>query len=155
VRQPLLISLSYMTLRYIDFCLRSEARKAYNYCVDQISMSQFLQPVSLASILFLFLLPLAAAQNATCNVDQGSTRPGGGFDAPSWLRRGICVRNVETYAACRSNLQIVLSSLDSLHAAEYSAAATVLALLPTVGSLFGTQLQRCGCCSQYFLSVAA
>lgn len=95
------------------------------------------QPLALTFISVLLAFSFVTAQNTTCDIDQGQTRPGESFDSEAWLRRGSCIRNVDSYETCRNNLQYVLDNLDSLHSAEYSAGATVLALLPTVGSLFG------------------
>jgi hypothetical protein len=62
----------------------------------------------------------------------------GGFDFNAWIRRGTCIHNLEDYDSYRTNLQLTLSGLDSLHSAEYSASATILTLLPTIGAVFGT-----------------
>ena len=80
----------------------------------------------------------AQAINTSCVFDQGEPIPGGAFDFGVWFQRGTCVHDIKDYVQCRSTLQDVLSSLDSLHSAEYSAAATVLALLPTIGAVLGS-----------------
>lgn len=92
-------------------------------------------------VLLLSLLPLpkhVVAQNISCAIDQGNTTPGGAFDFNAWIQRGSCIHYTEGFEACRNSLQFTLDSLDSLHAAEYSAGATILTLLPTLGALFGT-----------------
>ncbi|PNS15558.1 hypothetical protein CAC42_817 [Sphaceloma murrayae] len=76
-----------------------------------------------------------------CFIDQGNTRPGGSFAFSAWLRQGNCVRGPSsaTYEVCRNNLQNQLENfVDGLHQQEYSASATVLALLPTIGAFVGT-----------------
>jgi hypothetical protein len=89
-------------------------------------------------LLLLLLLPNVVAQSISCDIDQGNTKPGGVFDFKAWIRRGSCLHHVEGYASCRNSLRLTLDGLDSLHSAEYSASATILTLLPTVGAVFGT-----------------
>lgn len=48
------------------------------------------------------------------------------------------MRGNGNYAQCQENLRFSLSNLDSIHSAEYGAASGVLALLPTIGAVFGT-----------------
>ncbi|KAF9875086.1 hypothetical protein CkaCkLH20_07352 [Colletotrichum karsti] len=64
--------------------------------------------------------------------------PGGLFSSNVWLRRGQCIRDVNSYAQCRSNLIAVLDDLSALQSTEYGAGAGVLTLLPTAGALFGS-----------------
>ena len=65
-------------------------------------------------------------------------RPGGSFQFGTWISRGKCIRSQAGYIACQANLRGVLQSLDYLQASEFSASASTLALLPTIGALFGT-----------------
>lgn len=94
----------------------------------------------LFALLLLFLLPaVAVAQNISCDIDQGNTTPGKSFNFKAWISRGNCIHHhSEGFDVCRNILRRTLDSLDSLHAAEYSAAATILTLLPTVGAVLGT-----------------
>ena len=64
--------------------------------------------------------------------------PGGTFQFVTWISRGRCVRSQPGYIACQANLRGVLQSLDYLQASEFSASASTLTLLPTIGALFGT-----------------
>ena len=89
-------------------------------------------------LLLLSLLPNVLAQNISCDFDQGNTIPGGAFDFQAWIRRGSCIHHTEGFDSCRDILQLTLDNLDSLHASEYSAGATILTLLPTIGAVFGT-----------------
>ena len=55
----------------------------------------------------------------------------------SWISRGICVRADGIDAICYSTLESTLGNLNNLRSGEYSGAAGVLALLPTIGALLG------------------
>ena len=76
--------------------------------------------------------------NPACVVNLGTTRIGGAFAFSAWWDQGRCVKNTDHNAQCSATLAFVLDNLDSLHQAEYSAAATILTLIPTIGALFGT-----------------
>ena len=76
--------------------------------------------------------------NPNCVVKLGTTRPGGTFWFTPWWDQGKCVKSANSSAQCSATLAYVLDNLDSLHQAEYSAAATILTLIPTIGALFGT-----------------
>lgn len=59
------------------------------------------------------------------------------FSITSWVSRGICVRSDTFENTCYESFDIALKNLDSLRVAEYAGAASVLALLPTIGALLG------------------
>lgn len=60
------------------------------------------------------------------------------FHLSPWLGRGGCIRRSGgTEATCKAVLQSVLSGLAKLRETEYAAAASLLTLLPTIGTLFG------------------
>ena len=91
--------------------------------------------------IYSLILPIVKAQDLTpanCSFSQGDAKPGNPFNFATWMDRGLCVRGNLDYAQCRVNLISILSSLDPIHSMEYSASASVLALLPTIGALFGT-----------------
>lgn len=93
--------------------------------------------------LFSLFMRISLAQNDTfdplaCNIDQGSTKPLGAFDFYAWLNRGICVHSAVTDEQCSLLLEATLGALDQRHSVEYNAASSILALLPTIGALFGT-----------------
>lgn len=60
------------------------------------------------------------------------------FNYTEWMRRGRCIRSSSRLLQCEVNLEYVLSNLSSTRQLEYGAAATILALIPTIGALFGT-----------------
>ncbi|RDW78263.1 hypothetical protein BP5796_06115 [Coleophoma crateriformis] len=102
-----------------------------------------LSPRTVQLLLLSYLLPVAQAQDlvpAQCDHTNQSAywKPEEAFDIPSWLGRGHCVRGNGNYAQCQANLRYALGNLDSIHSTEYSAAAGVLTLLPTIGAVFGT-----------------
>lgn len=105
-----------------------------------LRLSELLHNRSTLFALFCAALPTASAQDLTaanCSFDQGQQDPGAAFPFRSWVNRGICVHR-GSYAQCQSNLIAVLNDLDQIHSTEYGASAGVLALLPTIGALFGT-----------------
>lgn len=59
------------------------------------------------------------------------------FSMISWVNRGICIRSKSDYEACYLAFDAALKQLDSLREGEYTGAASVLALLPTIGALLG------------------
>ena len=59
------------------------------------------------------------------------------FTIASWMSRGVCVRASNDDAVCYATLDSTLSNLISLRQGEYNGAASVLALLPTIGALLG------------------
>ncbi|KAB2568811.1 hypothetical protein DBV05_g12507 [Lasiodiplodia theobromae] len=54
-----------------------------------------------------------------------------------WIVRGICVRSHNVDEVCYPTLLAVLNNLNELRKSEYSGAAGVLSLLPTIGALLG------------------
>lgn len=97
---------------------------------------------TMLTLILVFGVSLTTAQNDSdaCFINQGETRPGGTFAYDAWMQQGQCVRAGSTsYEVCRNRLQNQLENfVDGLHQQEYSAAATVLALLPTIGAFVGT-----------------
>lgn len=59
------------------------------------------------------------------------------FVITSWLNRGICVRSDNVADTCYKSFDLALKNLNSIHAAEHAGAASVLALIPTIGALLG------------------
>lgn len=62
------------------------------------------------------------------------------FSVSSWMSRGECIRETderEVGRLCSETLEKVLKSLSEVRKLEYSAAAGVLSLLPTIGALLG------------------
>jgi len=59
------------------------------------------------------------------------------FSITSWVSRGICVRSQNNQGVCYESLDLTLKNFDSIRKAEYAGAASVLALLPTIGALLG------------------
>ncbi|KAL9102388.1 MAG: hypothetical protein Q9163_002454 [Psora crenata] len=60
-----------------------------------------------------------------------------GFKLASWVDRGICVRSNNNESLCYKAFDTTLKNLDSVRVGEYTGAASVLALLPTIGALLG------------------
>jgi hypothetical protein len=58
------------------------------------------------------------------------------FRLSSWVTRGGCIRAAPGLQ-CDNTLTNILKSLAQIRQAEYSGAASVLSLLPTIGALFG------------------
>ncbi|KAF4625809.1 hypothetical protein G7Y89_g12354 [Cudoniella acicularis] len=111
-----------------------------NFPQRKQSIPLIFQPRNSLLAVLSSIIPTASAQGLTpanCSFSQGDSEPGNPFPFNAWLNRGICVRT-GSYAQCRVNLIAVLGDIDGIHAAEYSASASVLALLPTIGALFGT-----------------
>lgn len=105
-----------------------------------LQLARLLQDRKTLLALISAVLPVASAQDLTpanCSFDQGQQDPGAAFPFRSWVNRGICVHR-GSYAQCQANLIAVLNDLDQIHSTEYGASAGVLALLPTIGALFGT-----------------
>ncbi|RYP61711.1 hypothetical protein DL771_010031 [Monosporascus sp. 5C6A] len=73
-----------------------------------------------------------------CDIPQPFGQPGGRFNFTAWFARGTCIHAISNYTECQNTLRQTLDNQDSLHTTEYSAGATVLALLPTVGALLGS-----------------
>jgi hypothetical protein len=102
------------------------------------------QPIFRAcrQVLSLYLTKLIAHTHAaapyTCS-SNADTYIGNrqSFSITSWLNRGICVRSSNDWEDCYQTLAYTLSRLDSLREGEYTGAANVLALLPTIGALLG------------------
>ncbi|KAL8688028.1 MAG: hypothetical protein Q9224_004991 [Gallowayella concinna] len=59
------------------------------------------------------------------------------FQITSWMGRGVCVRSHSVDLACYQTLEATLKNLNFLRVGEYTGAASVLALLPTIGALLG------------------
>lgn len=93
--------------------------------------------------LLLAKVPAANAQNMlngiNCLSDTDMQNSTGlvNLNINVWSRRGSCVRGGGSEYQCLSNLQVTLSNLNQLRGAEYSGAAGVLSLLPTIGALLG------------------
>ncbi|KAL9615812.1 MAG: hypothetical protein Q9160_009240 [Pyrenula sp. 1 TL-2023] len=85
-------------------------------------------------LLLAAFLPKVTANNNTCSLESdGASHVD--FSMAKWLRRGICLKKAGKL--CNKKLLPILQNLNSIRAAEYSAAATVLSLLPTIGALLG------------------
>ncbi len=78
----------------------------------------------------------ATAQNCTYSNDEVEYI-GTSLDIGVWIQRGICLRADNVPEMCYQNLETALRKLSGIRAAEYSGAAGVLALLPTIGALLG------------------
>lgn len=59
------------------------------------------------------------------------------FSIITWVNRGICIRSDNNVAICYGSFVTALNNLDPIRTAEYAGAASVLALLPTIGALLG------------------
>jgi hypothetical protein len=98
----------------------------------------------------------AAAQNENLTLcdptrsGHAEWHPGSAFDSGAWLQRGQCIRHVDNYNQCLSNLETVLENLSSVIQTECSAAATVLTLLPTMGALCGSPSSEIWSLTQIF-----
>ncbi|MBE3040981.1 hypothetical protein IMZ48_00005 [Candidatus Bathyarchaeota archaeon] len=75
--------------------------------------------------------------SACGDIDQGTTRPGGSFGFSAWVRRGNCVHAATSDDMCSDILEATLEAMNQRHQVEYNAASSMLALLPTIGALFG------------------
>lgn len=53
------------------------------------------------------------------------------------MSRGICVRSQNNQSLCYESFDLTLENFDAIRKAEYTGAASVLALLPTIGALLG------------------
>ena len=74
--------------------------------------------------------------NCTSRADRWlGTRP---FGLRSWLNRGICVRQGGSFDGCYNAYSLIYGqNLDEPRKAEYTAATSVLVVLPTIGALLG------------------
>lgn len=93
-------------------------------------------------ILSLYLTELIARAHAAdtpknCSSDDDKYVITAHFSVPSWVNRGICVKSSHVSEICWENLRVSLDNLDKLRDGEYAGAASVLALLPTIGALLG------------------
>lgn len=59
------------------------------------------------------------------------------FSITSWVHRGICVRSDNVEQDCYDALTHALQNLDLIRSGEYTGAASLLALLPTIGAILG------------------
>ncbi|KAF2659323.1 hypothetical protein K491DRAFT_755536 [Lophiostoma macrostomum CBS 122681] len=59
------------------------------------------------------------------------------FYMTEWIRRGWCIRSINN-ASCYPTLSAVLLNLNNVRSAEYSGAAGLLALLPTIDAILGS-----------------
>ena len=59
------------------------------------------------------------------------------FQFRDWVDRGVCVRPSGATLICYESLNTALSAFNELRKGEYAGAASVLALLPTIGALLG------------------
>jgi hypothetical protein len=110
-----------------------------------------LQPLSYKS-LFIFVVEVliwlvhsGAAEdvppppNSDCAIDGTKIlSPAVTFDFGKWIRRGECIRSSTKSLQCESNLEYVMNSLTNRAQLQYSSAATIITLVPTMGVLFGT-----------------
>ncbi|KAF2109746.1 hypothetical protein BDV96DRAFT_651716 [Lophiotrema nucula] len=103
----------------------------------------------LVILLVLWLTPPTSAEDQILNCSSITDNYVGNaqlkFQFRDWVNRGLCIRHgtdgggpIKTFQ-CYSRLQYVISNnLNEIRKAEYSGAAGVLALLPTIGALLGT-----------------
>lgn len=82
------------------------------------------------------LIPGAHARNASCPLPS-DTDWASRFVLRKWVTRGACIREMPNGTVCDDILFPILGKLHPLRQAEYSGAASVLSLLPTIGALFG------------------
>jgi hypothetical protein len=99
-------------------------------------LRQFINSMLLA--MFSSLLSPVSAATPKCTIEAdtfvGNAKLGWFHIAP-WTQRGACIRkNID---GCYPTLLAVLDNVIELRKAEYSGAAGLLALLPTIGALFG------------------
>ena len=97
---------------------------------DQVLVSSFL--------LLTFIQVVSALDDYRCS-DYRDTYIGNAQDAFNiigWVDRGICV-HTSGIQECYGVLETILSNLNNLRSAEFTGAAGVLALLPTIGALLG------------------
>lgn len=96
----------------------------------------------LLSLYLTKLIAGAQATNATnvtddCFSTDDQYLPNSQFSIYSWVSRGICVRSGNNEVLCWKSLIHSLGNLDEIRKGEYAGAASVLALLPTIGALLG------------------
>ncbi|KAF2673953.1 hypothetical protein BT63DRAFT_422059 [Microthyrium microscopicum] len=97
----------------------------------------------LGILLILWISPSTTAQESFLNCSSITDNYVGNaqakFQVMDWVDRGLCIRKIGNDFQCYSSLQNVLANnLNEIRKAEYSGAAGVLALLPTIGALLGT-----------------
>ena len=102
----------------------------------RLAGQRFLLP---ATFLLLFYVRVVEAYDYQCYTyaDDYPGNAANRFWILDWLDRGLCIRRIQDNAGCYTVLQGVLNNLNQLRQAEYSGAAGVLALLPTIGALLG------------------
>ncbi|KAL8732301.1 MAG: hypothetical protein Q9166_002873 [cf. Caloplaca sp. 2 TL-2023] len=59
------------------------------------------------------------------------------FQIANFISRGVCIRSRGDNKLCYTTLEATLKNLNLLRVGEYTGAASVLALLPTIGALLG------------------
>ncbi|KAL9626043.1 MAG: hypothetical protein Q9204_007629, partial [Flavoplaca sp. TL-2023a] len=59
------------------------------------------------------------------------------FQINEFINRGLCIRSSADDSICYQTLEATLASINYLRVGEYTGAASVLALLPTIGALLG------------------
>ncbi|KAI4096067.1 MAG: hypothetical protein LQ339_007083 [Xanthoria mediterranea] len=59
------------------------------------------------------------------------------FQINDFINRGVCIRSHGDDRLCYQTLEATLASINFLRVGEYTGAASVLALLPTIGALLG------------------
>ena len=108
---------------------------------SRITQGPFKLCKQVLSLLVVKLLPEACAQQQanTCTTlaDTYIGNSQDKFRIGSWMSRGICIRSNNVDKVCYATLEATLKNLAQLRLAEYSGAAGVLALLPTIGALLG------------------
>ncbi|KAJ2993241.1 hypothetical protein NUW58_g1904 [Xylaria curta] len=115
-------------------------RKQQKRSVGMTRLASIVRPLII--MLLTRILPTVRAQNTTlpgCVLESDSYvgNAQARFEFGSWISRGICIKQDESNAFCYDTLLGVLQHLNDIRAAEYSGAAGVLALLPTMGALLG------------------
>ena len=105
---------------------------------SRISQPSFEAYRQVLSLCMTKLIAQAHAADHTCssNSDTYIGNPNR-FSIADWVNRGICVRSDDNYDLCFKAFNDTLANIDFLRAGEYTGAASVLALLPTIGALLG------------------
>ncbi|KAL8800848.1 MAG: hypothetical protein Q9182_004868 [Xanthomendoza sp. 2 TL-2023] len=104
------------------------------------SLRTFQARCQMLSFLLALLSALAYAQDGkicATEPDQYIGNSQDRFQITAWMRRGVCVRSQSVRPACYQTLEATLKNLNYLRIGEYTGAASVLALLPTIGALLG------------------
>lgn len=93
----------------------------------------------LALLFLLYVTFVQSADTYDCESarDQYVGDAKGSLWTADWVNRGRCVR-AGSDEQCYQTLNAILRGIVSIRAAEFQGAASVLALLPTIGSLMGT-----------------